>query len=125
MVNGQAAPDKNERTFLFRCFDKSAVKLLSARRLFRSRRSCSLARLLPLRVGCLRRPLTSFSGRMMPRQKISVSLLDHLIVRDPEVAVAAEQLLDEKIVEELHVGRRETDRRVDAVVERALAPSAP
>jgi hypothetical protein len=52
----------------------------------------------------------SFSGRSTPRQKISF---------------AAEELLDQKVVEELHVGRREADCRVNAVVERPLLLQPP
>ena len=52
------------------------------------------------------------------RDEKSPSTCNHLIVRDPEMAIPSEQFFDEEIVKELHVDGCEPDRRVYAVVER-------
>ena len=44
-------------------------------------------------------------------------LRDDFVVADSEVPLAAEKFLDKKVVEELHVGRRESDRRVNPFVQ--------
>lgn len=46
---------------------------------------------------------------------------DHALVAETEMAVAAEEAFDQKVVEELHVGSGEPDRRIDSVVERSAA----
>jgi hypothetical protein len=48
-------------------------------------------------------------------------LLDNLLVSQTEVAIAAEQLLNEKIIEELHVDGGEPDGRIDVGMHRATA----
>jgi hypothetical protein len=48
-------------------------------------------------------------------------LLDNLLVSQTEVAITAEQLLNQKVIKELHVDGGEPDGRIDVGMHRATA----
>ena len=48
-------------------------------------------------------------------------VLNHLLIADPEMHVSAKEFFHDEIIEELHVGRRESDRRIDAIMKDILS----
>src|ERR1044071_5238136 len=101
------------------------VKTTNVRFLLRLRKAQNRARLrrVNLRFATLRGTGRLRRTTLMVLQQTATvhvcQLLDNLLVSQTEVAIAAKQLLDQKVIKKLHVEGGETDSRIDVCMHRA------